>query len=180
VEDEFIAADGTITKVVADQAIQLGDGGWGIIAEAQAYRRIAWRLNAYALGSYLVSPREKTLVPSPLAGVFWSVPDVYLARAGFAVSLLPSGRASMNLGLRLDGTPVRDLVGGNDGFRRPAHALYGDPGAAMRFGRHEVTVSMPFRIQQEFERSLIFRERNLRQGGDLAGSLLFVGYGVRL
>jgi len=86
----------------------------------------------------------------------------------------------MNLGLRLDGTPVRDLVGGNDGFRRPAHALYGDPGAAMRFGRHEVTVSMPFRIQQEFERSLIFRERNLRQGGDLAGSLLFVGYGVRL
>jgi hypothetical protein len=181
VEDDFFAADGSITRRVVDQSIQLGDGGWGFIGQAQAYRRLAARLNGYAFGSYLIAPKKQTSVPSPVAGVTLSVPDVYSLRAGAAYALIPARQLSTNLGVRMDGIPLRDVIGGgDDGFRRPGHTLYLDPGAAMRIGRQEFTLSVPIRIRQNFSRSLIDRERNLQGGGDLARYLVFAGYSVRL
>ena len=178
IEDDFFAADGGVTKRVVDQAIQLGDGGWGLIAQAQVYHRLAARLNGYAFGSYLLSPKKKTGVPSPVPGVTLSVPDVYSVRAGAAYSL--SDGLSINLGGRIDGIPLRDVIGGgDDGFRRPGHTLYIDPGASMRIGKQELTVSAPVRLSQNFSRSLVDRERNLKGGGDLASYLIFAGYSVR-
>ena len=180
IEDDFFAADGSITRRVVDQSIQPGDGGWGFIAQAQAYQRLASRLNAYVFGSYLISPKKKTNVVSPLAGVMLSVPDAYSVRMGAAYALAPSRGLSVNLGGRIDGLPLRDVIGGgDDGFRRPGHTLYLDPGAAMRVGKQEFTMSIPIRLKQNFSRSLIDRERNFKGGGDLADYLVFVGYSVR-
>jgi hypothetical protein len=180
IEDDFFAADGSVTKRVVDQSIQPGDGGWGFIAQTQAYRRIASRLNAYAFGSYLISPKKKTDVPSPLAGVMLSVPDAYSVRAGVAYALAPSHGLSVNLGARVDGIPLRDVIGGgDDGFRRPGHTLYLDPGGAMRVGKQEFTLSIPIRLRQNFSRSLIDRERSFKGGGDLADYLVFAGYSMR-
>jgi hypothetical protein len=180
IEDDFFAADGSITQKVVDQSIQPGDGGWGFIAQAQGYQRIASRLNAYAFGSYLISPKKKTNVISPLAGVTLSVPDAYSVRAGVAYALAPSRGISVNVGARMDGIPLRDVIGGgDDGFRRPGHTLYLDPGAAIRIGKQELTFSMPVRVRQNFSRSLIDRERSFKGGGDLADYLLFAGYSVR-
>jgi hypothetical protein len=180
IEDNFFAADGSVTKRVVDQSIQPGDGGWGFIAQAQAYKRLASRLNAYVSGSYLISPKKKTDVVSPLAGVMLSVPDAYSARVGAAYALIPSRGLSVNLGGRIDGIPLRDLIGGgDDGFRRPGHTLYLDPGAAMTIGKQELTISIPIRLRQNFSRSLIDRERNFKGGGDLADRLVFVGYSMR-
>lgn len=180
VEDDFFAADGSVSRRVVDQSIQLGDGGWGFIVQAQGYRRLRERLTGYAFGSYLVAPKKKSTVASPLAGVTLSVPDVYSTKAGVAFALAPAHGLSTSLGVRMDGLPLRDVVGGgDDGFRRPGYTLYLDPGAAMTMGRHEVTLSMPIRLRQDFSRSLIDRERNLPGGGDLARYLLFAGYSVR-
>ena len=180
VEDDFFAADGSVSKRVVDQSIQLGDGGWGFIAQGQGYRHLLSRVSGYAFGSYLVAPRKKTNVPSPLAGVTLSVPDVYSVRTGVAFALAPSHGLSANLGLRADGIPLRDVVGGgDDGFRRPGHTLFLDPGGALRIGRHELTLSVPIRLRQDFSRSLIERERNLLGGGDLARYLVFAGYSAR-
>lgn len=138
------------------------------------------QLVAYASGSYLVSPRKKTGVPSPLPGVTLAVPDVYSARAGLAYALAPKTGTSVNLGLRIDGIPLRDVVGGaDDGFRRPGHTLYLDPGVAAKIGKQELTLSVPIRLSQNFSRSPIDRERNFRGGGDLANYLIFAGYSVR-
>lgn len=180
IEDDFFAADGSVTKRVVDQSIQPGDGGWGFIAQAQAYQRLASRLNAYVFGSYLISPKKKTDVMSPLAGVTLSVPDAYSVRAGAAYALMPSHGLSVNLGGRIDGIPLRDVIGGgDDGFRRPGHTLYLDPGVAMRVGKQEFTISVPIRLKQNFSRSLIDRERGFTGGGDLADYLVFAGYSVR-
>jgi hypothetical protein len=181
IEGDFFAADGSVSRRVVDQSIQLGDGGWGFIAQAQGYRHLTGRFNGYLFGSYLVAPKKKSSVPSPIAGVALSVPDVYSVRGGTAFALIPSRRLSTNLGVRMDGIPLRDVIGGgDDGFRRPGYTLYLDPGAAMRIGRQEVTLSVPIRLRQNFSRSLIDRERNLRGGGDLARYLVFAGYSVRL
>ncbi len=180
VEDAFFAADGSVSRRVVDQAIQLGDGGWGVIVQSQGYRRLSERLNAYAFGSYLIAPKKKTDVPSPLTGVTLSVPDVYSVRAGVAYALFPLRPLTTTLGARFDGIPLRDVVGGgDDGFRRPGYTLFLDPGASLQVGRHGLTASVPIRLRQNFSRSLIDRERGLAGGGDLARYLVFAGYTVR-
>ena len=180
VEDDFFAADGSVSRRVVDQAIQLGDGGWGVIVQSQGYRRLSERLNAYAFGSYLVAPKKKTDVPSPLTGATLSVPDVYSVKAGVAYALLPSRPLTTTLGVRMDGIPLRDVMGGgDDGFRRPGHTLFLDPGVSLRMGRYGLTASVPIRLRQDFSRSLIDRERGVAGGGDLARYLVFAGYTVR-
>jgi hypothetical protein len=177
VTDDFFNADGTVIQRPVDQSIQLGDGGWGILVQLQAFRAVFARANAYLFGSYLVSPRKTTDVPSPVPGVTLSVPDVYTARAGLAYNLWPTQGMSVSLGARLDGIPLRDVIGGgDDGFRRPGFILYLDPGLALRRGKGEFTLSVPIRLRQDFRQSLIDRERNLRGGGDLADFLIFAGY----
>ena len=173
--DDFFLAHSVVQSPV-DQSIQLGDGGWGVLLQLQAFQRVAARASAYVFGSYLLSPREVTDVAGP-GGVPLSVPDVYTARAGLAYALVPGAGLSVNLGGRLDGIPLRDIIGGGDaGFRRPGFVFYLDPGVAMRRGADELTLSMPIRLRQDFRQSLIDRERNSRGGGDLADLLVFAGY----
>jgi hypothetical protein len=181
VHDDFWLADGSVARRPVDQSIQLGDGGWGLLLQVQGFRRVVDRANAYLFGSYLLSPREKTDVVSPYDGVVLSVPDVYSARAGMGFALLPAHGLSFSLGARLDGIPLRDIIGGGDlGFRRPGYILYADPGLAIRRGSTELTINVPMRLQQDFRESLIDRQLDRRGGGDLADMLVFVGLTYRL
>lgn len=182
-KDDFFLPNAPSTTRPVDQAIQLGDGGWGIMLQAQGYRRLSDHASAYAVGSYLVSPRVHSDVPSPISGtptVFLAVPDVYSARAGLAVALMPGLGVSANLGARVDGIPQGDIVGGIDSsFRRPGYSLYLDPGLTIRHSGDEVTLGVPLRVLQDFQRSAIDRQRAFAGGGDLAEYLLFVGYSHR-
>lgn len=175
VSDDFFFPDSVPQRPV-DQSIQLGDGGWGVLLQVQAFQRVATRASAYLFGSYLLSPQQTTDVISPYPGVPLSVPDVYSARAGLAYALT-APELSVSLGGRLDGIPLRDLIGGGDaGFRRPGFIFYLDPGVAIRRGGDELTLSVPIRLWQDFRQSLIDRELNLRGGGDLADVLVYAGY----
>ncbi|HEX3236260.1 MAG TPA: hypothetical protein VHR41_18865, partial [Gemmatimonadales bacterium] len=89
-EDEFWTLDSTFSHPV-HPTLQPGDGGWGFLLQAQAYRRLAGRLSGYLFGSYLLSPREKTevlFIPT-LPGSSVSVPDAYHAKLGFAYAAWP-------------------------------------------------------------------------------------------
>ncbi len=179
-EDDFFNPDGSVTRRVVDQAIQLGDGGWGVLLQMQAYHQLVPRLSGYLFGSYLLSPRERTSVPSPLQGVTLAVPDVYTARAGVALAAAPSWGLSVNFGARIDGIPMQDVIGGGDNFfRRPGYTLFLDPGFAIRRGPSELSFSFPLRLHQNFQRSLIDRQRDFLGGGDLADYLIFAGYSYR-
>jgi hypothetical protein len=112
-----------------------------------------------------------------VGGVPLSVPDVYTARAGVAYALVPAAGLSISLGGRLDGIPLRDLIGGGDlGFRRPGFIFYLDPGMALRRGADELALSVPLRLRQDFRQSLSDRRSNIVGGGDLADVLVFAGY----
>lgn len=175
--DEWFNADGSVVQRPVDQSIQLSDGGWGIILQAQAFQRLSERLGGYFVGSYLVSPKETTEVPSPIPSVPLAVPDVYGLRAGLGYAVPFAPGVSLSLGGRFDGIPVRDLIGGgDDGFRRPGYTLYLDPGVTIRRGAQEVFVSVPARLHQNFQLSLIDRKLGHRGGGDLADYLIFVSY----
>jgi hypothetical protein len=175
VHDDFFLADGSVIQRPVDQAIQLGDGGWGILLEMQAFSRLFPNAYGYASGSYLVSPRNTTDIASPLPGETLSVPDVYAARLGLLYTLPFAPALAVGLGGRLDGIPIRDLIGGSDGFRRPAVIGYVDPGLAASFRSFTVSLNVPVRVYADFRRSLVDRRLGSPGGGDLAKYLVFVG-----
>ena len=180
VSDRFFPASGPPTRAPVDQSIQLGDGGWGLIFQTQAYRAMSARTSGYVNASYLLSLREKTDVPSPIPGVVLGVPDIYSVRVGTAYALLPERGLSLSLGPRIDGIPIRDLIAGGDhSFRRPGYSLFIDPGLTFNHGHHTFWINAPVRVHQDFKRSLADIEHNRVGGGDLAKYLLFAGYSVR-
>ena len=177
--DNYFLAGGLVTRNPVDQSIQLGDGGVGLIFQMQGFHKVAGNTSAYGYGWYLLTPREKTSVASPLAGVPLSVPDVYSVRSGISTQLSRRHSISATLGPRIDGIPLRDLVGGSSGFRRPGFTLYIDPGVIISKGRSTWNINLPVRVHQNFERSLADIAQGTAGGGDLARYLLLIGYTFR-
>ena len=184
--DSFFRANGSSIQYPVDQSIQPGDGGWGVILQMQAFRRLFARAFAYLAGAYLVSPRALSDIsrPPPSTSVYWSVPDVYSGRVGLMYGLLPEQGLSVSLGGRIDGIPYHDLVGGgDDGFRRPGHVVFLDPGVALTRGRSTLTLSTPIRLSGSLADSAMVRPNGVpnptRAAGDLARMLVFVGYARR-
>ena len=182
--DTYFLANHSSIQFPVDQSIELGDGGWGVILQGQAFRQFASRAFVYFTGSYLVSPRNQTDVvrapTAPGSAVHISVPDVYTGRLGVSYGVLPEQGLSVSLGGRVDGIPYHDLIGGSDGFRRPSVIVFLDPGVALERGPGTWTFGAPIRV---FER---LASANLLKGpggsigsGDLAGVLMFVGYARR-
>ena len=155
VRRQVVFDNGQMIRPPVDQSIQLGDGGWGMIAQVQGYRQIYRNLSGYGYGWYLLSPKDQTEVPSPLSGVTLSVPDVYSVRAGAAYTIAPRQGLSASFGARIDGIPIKDFAGGSDGFRRPGYTVYLEPGFTEGRGRSTFTMSLPFRVHQDFQRSEI-------------------------
>ncbi len=182
--DAYYLASRSPVQFPVDQSIELGDGGWGVILQGQAFREVARRAFLYFTGSYLLSPRDQTDVvkapTSPGSAVHISVPDVYTGRLGVSYGLLPEQGLSLSLGGRVDGIPYHDLIGRSDGFRRPGYIVFVDPAVAVERGPNAFTLSTPIRV---FAR---LASGNLIQGsggsigaGDLAGAVIFVGYARR-
>ncbi len=180
----FLKGGGSLQFPV-DQAIELGDGGWGVILQGQAFRQVAPRTFAYFTGSYLLSPRDQTDVMRAPPGemnstVHISVPDVYTGRLGVSYGLAPEQGLSVSLGGRVDGIPYHDLIGKSDGFRRPGYIVFVDPGVALERGQGTFTLSTPIRVAAHLATA---SQSKLSGGtigaGDLAGVLFFVGYARR-
>ena len=182
----FLQGDSAV-RFPVDQSIELGDGGWGLILQGQAFRQMGARMFAYFTGSYLVSPRDQTDVTRapPALGernvtVHISVPDVYTGRLGAIYDVLPEHGLSVSLGGRIDGIPYHDLVGRSDGFRRPSYIVFIDPSVAFEWGRGTWTLSTPIRVHSRLAtRSMSMASGGAIGAGDLAGFLFFVGYARR-
>ena len=171
--------DATVGQRPVDQSIQLGDGGWGVIFQTQMYRRAYKSLYAFGQGWFLMTPKDTTKVISPYPGVPLSVPDIYSIRVGGASDIKGVPGLAANLGMRIDGIPVSDLVGGSDGFRRPGYSLYLDPGVSYVRGGNTFTLNIPVMVHQDFMRSQIDVQLNRPGGGDLAKYLIIAQYSVR-
>ena len=180
--DNFFLANGSSVQWPVDQSVELGDGGWGMILQGQAFRQLAPRAIAYFTGSYLVNPRNQTEVVrtpvGPDSAVHFSVSDVYTGRLGVSYGL-PEQRLSVSLGARIDGIPYHDLTGKSDGFRRPGYVVFVDPGVSIERGRSTFTFSTPVRVAQRLAQRQMVKPGGSIGAGDLAKVLVFVGYARR-
>jgi hypothetical protein len=183
VEDTYYDTNGP-PRYFVDQSIQLGDGGWGILLQTQAFQKLVHNVSGYLAGYYLITPQAESDVVftpstiSPYAGVRLAVPDVYNVRGGLTLALTASPGLSFSLGGRLDGIAKKDLLGGgDDAFRRPAIQVYADPGLGLSYGPHTFSLNVPVRVYYNFRASLL-DEKTIKRpaGGDLAKYLIFAGY----
>lgn len=179
---QFYAASGAV-DFPADQTIQPGDGGWAILLQTQAFRELTERTHAYAFASYMVSPKARSSVEwIPNSGQYWAVPDVYSARLGGAFSVLPEQGLTLSLGGRVDGIPVHDLLGGGDEdtIKRTAYVLFADPGLSLTRGKGTFTLSVPYRLKVNRQKSLFEQRTNALNAGGFAKYLVFASYSHQL
>jgi hypothetical protein len=125
-------------------AIQLGDGGTGITTELNAFYIFNKTISAYADLFYLINPRDENNTqslppnfPPSIVNLFTtlgtqvnSVPDAYTTRAGADFTF---NKLVATAGLRFEGVPVHDLIGGSDGLRRPGYIFSAEPGLQYKF-----------------------------------------------
>jgi len=142
---------GAVIQQPLPQTVQLGDGGWATLLQAQAFQRVAGPASVYLSGSYSVSLRQHTDVLWVPANALWAVPDVYSARMGFAYALKTDPALTMSLGGRVDGTTIRDVIGGRtDYYRHAGYTMYVDPGLSYQMGRNQFNLNVPVRVRHKY------------------------------
>ncbi len=169
-----------------DQSIQPGDGGFGITLDFQVYQKFATDFFGYASGFYLINPREtngtrtfrETLSPILENESIMAVPDQYSLRGGLSYTLSPT--ISTSLGARFDCVPVKDLLGGNEGFRRPGNVLSVEPGLSFMRSNFTINLNVPFAVRRERPQSITDLQTEELTGNPRNGDAAFSDYVINL
>lgn len=158
---------GQTVKVTADQSMQPGDGGWGLVLGTQGYKSMWRRADLYGQALYLFNPRNTNGIPTfrsqPGQGVM-SVADQYLYRLGVSQGMPKLRGVALNFGVRGEGVPVRDLLGASDGFRRPGSVISIDPGLMVNLRRTTLSVNGPWAVRRDRPPSVPEIANNTRNG----------------
>ena len=174
-------AQGNVSEVPLVQTLQLGDGGWAVPLQIQAFQQILPRGSVYLSGFYSVSLTKHTDVLFPAEKRFWAAPDVYSLRTGFAYGIKTEPSLSISLGGRMDGTMVRDLIGGRtDFYRKPGYTMYVDPGIALQSGQNQFTLNIPVRVRHDYMSMTINNGQTVRGGaGGVSDYVVYAGFSRR-
>jgi hypothetical protein len=164
-------------NATADYSIQPGIGVWAIPVSVESFQAINSAIQLYFNGSYLVTPSEGNGVvnssppgfPAPKPqNAFVSAADEYLLQAGVGYMFSKVHGLTVTGGLRKEGVPAHDLLGGDLGFRRPGYAISLEPGViySMHGGHDLITAN----IDRAVFRNRIASEPDLQLGshGDAA------------
>jgi hypothetical protein len=166
-----------------DQSIQPGDGGFGISAGLQGFKQIGTRVSVYANAFYLANAREtngtrtyrEALSPILENEAIMSVTDQYSVSAGFNYSFFKPS-LSLSIGARYEGVPIKDILGGSLGFRRPGMVASIEPGLMYMKNRTMLTVNVPIAVYRNRPQSLTDRETEIKTGNPRNGDAAFADY----
>jgi hypothetical protein len=167
-----------------DQSIQPGDGGTGITFELNSFYNFSGKLGAYGSFFYLVNPREvngtstaRGGTPSATAKKYntdvMSVPDLYMARGGLSYMV---EKISFAGGLRIEGLPSEDLVGGSRGFRRPGYIISAEPSVMYVSKKTSWTLAVPVALKRNRTQSNSDKRRTQDTGNHVQGDAAFADY----
>ncbi|HZN58888.1 MAG TPA: hypothetical protein VFD71_12485 [Planctomycetota bacterium] len=156
-----------------DQSIQPGDGGFGFVAGIQVFYTMFEKYTWFLQGSYLFNPRNTNGVPTfrTLAGEeVMSVADSYIGKAGLGMPIpfLDKYGFGCSLAGRVEGVPVRDVIGESDGFRRPGLAFSIEPGISWVYGNHLLGLSAPVALYRNRFQSVADQNAEPERHGDAA------------
>lgn len=163
-QDYFYRNDSTRVLSAVNPSIQLGDGGTGIIAELNTFYVVnATRsLSLYGNFYYMANPREQNgtpitngRVPSRLDSlannIIMSVPDLYSVRVGLYYNLK---NWAFSAGIRNEGSPVNDVLGGSEGVRRSGHNFSVEPGIVYKMKKISLYTYVPVIVSREIKQNV--------------------------
>ena len=187
-QDFFKKNDSTKILGPVDQSIQLGDGGTGITTEVNAFYNFSGHFSCYANFYYLVNPREQNgtstargATPSASAVRYssstMSVPDQYMIRAGMNYSFR---HLMISAGIRKEGIPSSDLVGGDGGFRRPGYVVSVEPGINYGFKKFALFATVPVAISRNRTQSYADKLQTEASGVYRHGDAAFADYSINV
>ncbi len=183
-----VGPNGTKELRTVDQSIQLGDGGTGFTVEANTFYNFKSNFGVYGNFYYLVNPREQngvrtyreTLTPALANEAICSVPDQYMARAGFNYSFTHLKGLSVAAGARLEGIPVYDLIGGSGDFRRPGYVWSVEPTINYAFKKSAFFASVPIVVNRNRTQSVTDKENSVTYKKFVRGDAAFADYVVNI
>jgi hypothetical protein len=181
VVDTFRVRSGeTISNQIrtVDQSIQPGDGGFGIMADFSAFKGFS-KASLYASGAYLANPGGTNKVLRGSGTDVNSIADQFLLRAGAAMPVPKTTSLSFSAGIRMEGVPSRDLLGSNDGFRRPGVAVSIEPSLNYVKGKHGFAVGLPVAVYRNRFVSVADEARGSHGDAAFADYLVMFGYSRR-
>jgi len=184
VRDTFQTYNSTLDQVLGvertvDQSIQPGTGGYGIALNLNAYRQLGSGFTGFATASYTITPQETNGVPTYRSGVYetiMSISDTYLGRAGVEYALAAMPGVSLSAGVRIEGVPVHDLVGGSKGFRRPGYSVAFEPGIGINKKKWSARLYVPIAIQRDRQQSVPDKQKTAATGVYSQGDAAFADY----
>lgn len=165
-----------------DQSIQLGDGGVGLIVDAQGIRSIGKSTFLYYSGFYMFNPRNTNGTETNRSREnesIMSVPDQFGFRAGVFQNIPQIHGLGVLLGGRAEGVPVRDALGKSEGFRRPGYVISIEPGLSYMMGNMTATINIPVALYRNRTQSLTDIE-NSTPDREVHGDAAFADYLVNV
>ena len=176
-------ADSSVLGPV-DQSIQPGDGGTGITFEFNSYYNFSHRIGVYGSFFYLSNPREVNGTSTARGGVanttakkyntdVMSVPDLFMARGGASLMVRQWNFAG---GLRIEGLPSKDLIGGSRGFRRPGYIISAEPSVTYVAKKISFNLSVPVALERNRTQSNSDIRRSRDTGTHVQGDAAFADY----
>ncbi|HVZ57417.1 MAG TPA: hypothetical protein VG870_12205 [Chitinophagaceae bacterium] len=183
-QDYFYRGPDSLVLGPVDQSIQPGDGGTGITFELNSYYNFNHQLGVYGGFFYLVNPREvngtSTARGGPVSAIsrkynfdVMSVPDLYMGRAGVAYMV---SDWTFSGGMRIEGLPSRDLVGGSKGFRRPGYIISAEPSITYVAKHISYNLGVPIAVVRNRTQSDSDRRRSADTGTHVQGDAAFADY----
>ncbi len=187
-EDDFhkLSSTGADSSVIGpvDQSIQLGDGGTGIVAELNGFYSFSHRISVYGGAFYLLNPREQNGTSTARGGTpnanaikyyttTMSVPDQYMLRGGVNYMV---NKFNLSAGMRIEGIPSSDLVGGDKGFRRPGIVTSVEPTVSYNIKKGNLYLSVPVALIRNRTQSYSDKLRSADTGTTVQGDAAFADY----
>jgi hypothetical protein len=163
------------TPTTVDQSIQLGDSGTGVAIDYSAYQALSSRFTLFSTGVYLFNPKNTYTATTPGSRVL-SVSDQYLLKGGVGYAVPKLRGLALSGAVRDEGVPARDLIGREDGFRRPGYAVSVEPGAQFARGRNMWSFSYAIALRRDRTRSVSDVRAGSHGDAAFADGVLFIGY----
>ena len=196
-EDYFYKKHNDPTKTVVapvNLSTQLGDGGTGFTVEVNSFFTLGKSISLYGNFFYLISPKDQngvsTMWGETLATAetsqdsvaynnavisgqnVMSVPDAFTFRLGANYT---SNRFIYSAGFRMEGQPVHDLIGGDNGLRRSGSIISVEPGINYNVKNSMIFAYVPIAIYRNSKQIAPDETLGVQSTGGFADYLIFVG-----
>jgi hypothetical protein len=192
-QDYFYRKEDSLVLAPVNPSIQLGDGGTGLITEVNTFYNLGKSISLYGNFYYLINPRDVNGTSNLLGRIPTTPALKYVVKAGADINSVPdqySLRAGVDFkakkfvfsaGMRMEGIPVDDLIGNNNGLRRPGYNISVEPGIVYIMKNLTIYSYVPIIMARETKQS--FPDKRITElshtytlgGGGFANYVIFFG-----